>query len=161
MGYYIDGPAKGKAVFIKGKYGADIISTPAVFNVPAGKALICVVDNGPFEAAAYCFNVREFKAFSDHADPRPKKWLLMDRSKAEELTGYVSPEPEADKGPDMAEFLDEASEALLGRTLSSSLIDNICVSCGKPAGEFNDALSKKEYGISGLCQKCQDIVFGH
>jgi len=25
---------------------------------------------------------------------------------------------------------------------------------------FRDALSRKEYGISGLCQKCQDDVFG-
>lgn len=34
-----------------------------------------------------------------------------------------------------------------------------CVMCGGPATEFKDALSKKEYGISGLCQKCQDDIF--
>lgn len=28
------------------------------------------------------------------------------------------------------------------------------------ATEFRDALSRKEYGISGMCQKCQDSVFG-
>lgn len=27
------------------------------------------------------------------------------------------------------------------------------------AGEFRDALSIREYRISGLCQKCQDQVF--
>ena len=35
-----------------------------------------------------------------------------------------------------------------------------CPTCGKPVGEFTDALSKREYGISGMCQKCQDSVFG-
>ena len=35
-----------------------------------------------------------------------------------------------------------------------------CVICGGPATEFRDALSRKEYGISGMCQKCQDKVFG-
>jgi hypothetical protein len=26
--------------------------------------------------------------------------------------------------------------------------------------DFRDPLSKKEYSISGMCQKCQDSVFG-
>ena len=34
------------------------------------------------------------------------------------------------------------------------------VGCGGPATEFEDALSRKEYSISGLCQKCQNKVFG-
>ena len=33
------------------------------------------------------------------------------------------------------------------------------VGCGKPATEFKDSLSWKEYRISGLCQSCQDKVF--
>ena len=32
--------------------------------------------------------------------------------------------------------------------------------CGGPAAEFRDELSAKEYRISGLCQQCQDSVFG-
>lgn len=37
----------------------------------------------------------------------------------------------------------------------------LCPTCGqKIAGnEFKDALSVKEWGISGMCQKCQDQVF--
>jgi hypothetical protein len=27
------------------------------------------------------------------------------------------------------------------------------------AGEFRDRLSAEEYGLSGLCQKCQDVAF--
>jgi len=37
---------------------------------------------------------------------------------------------------------------------------NKCMSCKGDATEFKDELSKKEYSISGLCQKCQDKVFG-
>ena len=37
-----------------------------------------------------------------------------------------------------------------------------CPSCSKPIvmAEFRDALSKKEFSMSGLCQACQDEVFG-
>jgi hypothetical protein len=35
-----------------------------------------------------------------------------------------------------------------------------CRMCNSPKGEFRDELSKKEWGISGMCQKCQDSVFG-
>ena len=53
-------------------------------------------------------------------------------------------------------------EVIAGRT--TSIKGNICVrapiGCGGPATEFKDDLSRKEYTISGLCQKCQDEVFG-
>ena len=31
--------------------------------------------------------------------------------------------------------------------------------CGALVGLFTDSISVKEYGISGLCQECQDSVF--
>ena len=34
------------------------------------------------------------------------------------------------------------------------------VGCGKSATKFRDALSAKEFLISGLCQECQDSIFG-
>ena len=36
----------------------------------------------------------------------------------------------------------------------------ICPTCNKPVGKFTDILSEKEYSISGMCQKCQDSIFG-
>ncbi len=36
----------------------------------------------------------------------------------------------------------------------------ICPTCRKPIGEFRNDLSRKEYEISGMCQSCQDSVFG-
>jgi hypothetical protein len=45
----------------------------------------------------------------------------------------------------------------------SIIRSNKCVpppnGCGGDATEFRDELSRKEYTISGLCQKCQDKVF--
>ena len=38
-----------------------------------------------------------------------------------------------------------------------------CPFCGKKvdvAREFRNSLSRREYAISGLCQDCQDKVFG-
>ncbi len=35
-----------------------------------------------------------------------------------------------------------------------------CDSEIKSTGDFRDGISIDEYGISGLCQKCQDEVFG-
>jgi len=40
-----------------------------------------------------------------------------------------------------------------------AILDQRCTWCGKDVFEFRDALSRKEYGISGLCQECQDKTF--
>jgi len=39
--------------------------------------------------------------------------------------------------------------------------NNICPTCKQPIGAFRDDLSRKEYTISGICQKCQDGVFNN
>lgn len=56
-------------------------------------------------------------------------------------------------------FLDAYSKANFGRSRSDAMSQNICVMCGENASEFHDDLSRKEYTISGMCQKCQDSVF--
>lgn len=57
------------------------------------------------------------------------------------------------KSPGMERLL----ENLFGRT--TAIENDKCASCGEAADEFTDDLSRKEYKISGLCQKCQDAVF--
>lgn len=42
---------------------------------------------------------------------------------------------------------------------SQRIKDKICPLCEKQIGDFKDELSKKEYKISGMCQKCQDDMF--
>ncbi len=37
--------------------------------------------------------------------------------------------------------------------------EGICSNCGDNSVKFRDTLSVKEYKVTGLCQKCQDIVF--
>lgn len=37
---------------------------------------------------------------------------------------------------------------------------NTCACCGGPADHFDNALSQQEYGISRMCRRCQDEVFG-
>lgn len=56
-------------------------------------------------------------------------------------------------------FLDELAKAAFGRTKSEAIKKGICVNCGKPADEFKDELSAREFEISQLCQSCQDSVF--
>ncbi len=62
------------------------------------------------------------------------------------------------KSPEMEQLLEQITKHAFGR----SRTDNCCVTCGseKIAPEdFNDALSRQEFGISRMCQACQDSVF--
>ncbi len=64
------------------------------------------------------------------------------------------------KAPGMNQFLDQFTQTTFGRKRHDSIVEDVCVCCGGEAKQFKDALSKKEYGISGMCQRCQDEVFG-
>lgn len=94
MGYYIEVPnVKGKAQQVIDIHGAELLERAplSLSDIPPDKAVICVVDNGPFEAAGFCYNEKELQDFvaPDYFQPqRPRQWLLMDRSKACKLTGY-------------------------------------------------------------------------
>ncbi|GAH39307.1 unnamed protein product [marine sediment metagenome] len=89
MGYYIEVPRnKGKAQQIVELYGGRITPSPPSFeDITPEEAIICVVDNGPFEAAGLAFNQEELNVFS-HMDGRLRTWVIMNRQKAYELTGY-------------------------------------------------------------------------
>lgn len=56
-------------------------------------------------------------------------------------------------------FLDKYSHDVYGRSRTESIKNNICLNCGEMAIIFRDSLSRKEYNISGFCQKCQDKIF--
>jgi len=36
----------------------------------------------------------------------------------------------------------------------------LCPTCGKEIGPFRNDIARKEFKISGMCQDCQDLVFG-
>ena len=60
----------------------------------------------------------------------------------------------SEKSREMEAFLEDAFKR------TTHITNDRCVTCGKDATEFNDDLSRKEYTISGMCQVCQDGVFG-
>lgn len=82
MGVYVETPFNtGKARWLCMEHGAVITLKPdSLQMVPAdNKVLLCVVRNGPFDAAAVVYNDQELRAFSDPRDGRSRTWLLMDR----------------------------------------------------------------------------------
>jgi hypothetical protein len=91
MGYYIEVEQnKNKAEQIVKLFGGEIVHKPNFDNIPADKALIVVVNNGPFEAAALAYSRAEFEEFTlpEEIDPRPRKFVLMDKTLAHKLSGY-------------------------------------------------------------------------
>ncbi len=62
------------------------------------------------------------------------------------------------RSKEMQEFLDCVSQNLFGRKES----DGLCITCGSDKvnpEDFRDDLSRKEFTISHICQKCQDEIF--
>ena len=91
MEYYIRVPRNhDKATQIIKLYGGKISSKPPLWqDLKPEEAVICVVDNGAFEAAAFAYSEAELKEFSDPSDDRPKTWVIMDRIQAEDLTHFT------------------------------------------------------------------------
>lgn len=83
MGYYINELKDGKKLPNLGKASFLIENARAEKTTPSFKKnLVCVVNNGPFDAAAFCYCENEFAVFN-HPDGRPKTWLIV--PDAEEL----------------------------------------------------------------------------
>lgn len=66
----------------------------------------------------------------------------------------------SDKAPHVTQALDELAQLLFGRERTASIRADVCVQCGHPASTFTDDLSAREFRISGLCQECQNDIFG-
>lgn len=77
MGFYINTTSTGSSLgYDKARAlvadGFKSITQPESFSeVPDDKGLVCVVDNGMFQAAGYAYDEREFQAFTG-IDDRPK-----------------------------------------------------------------------------------------
>ena len=59
----------------------------------------------------------------------------------------------------MENMLDDMAKELFGRGRKVAMDNQMCVICGGDVNHFDDELSRREYGISGMCQSCQDGVF--
>jgi hypothetical protein len=84
MGFYIetDGPVN-KADYLVKNHGGVKIREPKEWE----EGLVCVVENGMFDAAGYCFSEKEFETFTT-PDRRFKIWVKMDDKLAQKLSGY-------------------------------------------------------------------------
>jgi hypothetical protein len=86
MGYYINVTSTGKEL---GRNKVqDLINDGAI--IVSGNEfvpnLICVVNNGLFEAAGYAYSEREYEAFKE-PDGRKRTWLV--HPQAATLAGYT------------------------------------------------------------------------
>lgn len=68
-------------------------------------------------------------------------------------------EPEQHEPTPKAPAIDELITSLFGIQRRSVIRAGRCAFCVKPNLNFRDERSKKEYRISGVCQKCQDQAF--
>lgn len=92
MGYYIETKTLfDKTSIIQQQHGAEVISLGEARRLVADPnvAVICVISNLAFEAAAFCYDMDELEAFADKTDLRPRVWLKMNRELAKSLTGYT------------------------------------------------------------------------
>jgi hypothetical protein len=79
MGYYLQtNNVHNKAQDLIEEYGGINTHPPnSLSEVPLSRVLVCVVDNGPFEAALVVVDDAELKAASNPRDYRPKKWIAL------------------------------------------------------------------------------------
>ena len=87
MGYYIN-QINGKSLPARNKTQALINEGAVKIDEPIEfcENLVCVVENGPFDAAAYAFSKGEMKNFQIPSDYRLKTWLIVEN--AADLSDY-------------------------------------------------------------------------
>lgn len=91
MGYYLQTPGQNhqKASKLIDMYGGKI-ETELDWNKFRSKelALVCVVDNNIFEAAAFAYSQEEFDYFTQLNDTRKKTWISLPWAIACKESGY-------------------------------------------------------------------------
>jgi hypothetical protein len=64
-----------------------------------------------------------------------------------------------ERAPGIERSVERLAKLLYGKSLIETIKKDECIHCGKPATEFRDDTSRKEYTITGYCQECQDKFF--
>tara|TARA_B100001029_G_scaffold179043_1_gene187201 strand:+ start:1355 stop:1573 length:219 start_codon:yes stop_codon:yes gene_type:complete len=72
----------------------------------------------------------------------------------------MSNQIEKEKKSEVIEKMLEEVSKHLGTPRSIAFKTGVCVMCSKEATSFRDAMSEREYSISGMCQECQDNIWG-
>lgn len=94
MGYYLNSPEIApteKAIQLVRKFNAKVCDCPEDLGMLLDtEALVCVVENGLYDAAALIYNNRELESWKydlTHGNRR-WYWLIMDKKIAHELADY-------------------------------------------------------------------------
>jgi hypothetical protein len=66
----------------------------------------------------------------------------------------------APKHPAIRQLMNQLAGCDTAKEISHNLCIPAPIGCGGPADSFRDETFAREYRISGLCQKCQDEIFG-
>jgi hypothetical protein len=90
MGFQIPGPTRGKVQYLVDTYQAVVLDrAPSDFDkISDHQAIICVIDTLQYEVASYAFSRQELSFLDDHSDFRKRTWLLMDKTKANQASGF-------------------------------------------------------------------------
>lgn len=85
MGLYINPSDQSKERWLRHNASQLLTHRPQWSDIPEDKMVVCLVNNGPFTAAAVCYNERELEGFGSPTDQRQKDWLLVDKDKLKQV----------------------------------------------------------------------------
>lgn len=80
MGCYVNPQGMTKEKWLKANAESESVMDVPDF-VPDDCLIVCLVDNGPFTAAAVGYSERELEYFKSPNDLRPKKWYVVQKVK--------------------------------------------------------------------------------
>ena len=86
MGIYVNPVGEPKESWLA-NHGELLLDPPKWEDVKEGSLPVCLVDNGPFKAAAVIYSKSELEEFSSPTDPRPKVWFMAKISDLEPVCG--------------------------------------------------------------------------
>lgn len=97
MGFYINQLPDGTFLKPKGKGdklmqlpNVDVLDGPPDTHVIGDKVAVCIIDNGPFDAAGIAFSKGELYDFVQGARDLPCEWLMVPIITVTKLNPYVS-----------------------------------------------------------------------
>jgi hypothetical protein len=64
-----------------------------------------------------------------------------------------------ERSPEIQKMLDDIALRAFGRSATLAGAAGQCIRCGKPATEFRDEISRRDYVITRFCQTCQDEIY--
>lgn len=88
MGFYINKNSAGTSLPANNKADYLILDGAQEIDEPRElvENLVCVVENGLFDAAGYIYSKQAFEDWTYIGDVRPKRWLIYEHAK--KLSGY-------------------------------------------------------------------------